>query len=151
MPDDIKIKYLNWIINVYNVGIATISQIVFNQSTAALGLYLKRNPDIRSYVNCPKKGGKMDSKYTQKLKEDVDRARNPKLEVEEAKEPIDISEPEAPYSPDDLIIKGYEPPVTTMKKLDFVMDGLDIEFIKAMAERFGDSKIRISVSLEVME
>jgi len=97
MPDDIKIGYLNWIINVYGVGIASISKYVFNQADSALDMWFKNHNEVSMYVNRPKKGFYAKRKDIARLKADVEKARAPKLV-----EPNELTEEEQDY------ISGYE-------------------------------------------
>ena len=50
LPDDIKLKWVNSLMNRYNVGVRTISQRVFGKSESALYLYMK-NRNLAEYLN----------------------------------------------------------------------------------------------------
>lgn len=172
MSDDIKISYLNWMLNVYNVGIANISEIVFGQSSQAFHSYLKRHPEITTYVNVPSHGFKSSAKDRQRFEHDVRIARAPKIEPEpeevkdgftpdekafistylapiseektESQEPInvDICESES---------ETEETPIIPVKSIDFTMDGFDMELLDMVRSRFGNSKIRVRIIVEAIE
>lgn len=57
LPEDVQLKWLNSVINVYDVGLRSISRIVFEMSPANLGLYLRNRPNIKNYVNTGKATG----------------------------------------------------------------------------------------------
>lgn len=97
MPDDIKIGYLNWIYNTYNVGPSTISTKVFGQSDSTLTEWLKTHRDIAMYLNFPDKKTWSKRRDVERLCADVAKARAPKLV-----EPDELTEEEQDY------ISGYE-------------------------------------------
>ena len=166
MPDDIKIGYLNWIINVYGVGIASISKYVFNQADSALDMWLKNHNQVSMYVNRPKKGFYAKRKDIARLKADVEKARAPKpIEpetrsddfTEEEKrfittyiaplsEPKKVEEPEE----DTTMTYAFDPTVLPkMSHIEFGMDGFDMDFLRVIRDRFAGQKIRVCVSVYV--
>ena len=173
MPDDIKIGYLNWIINVYGVGIASISKYVFNQADSALDMWFKNHNEVSMYVNRPKKGFYAKRKDIARLKADVEKARAPKPIEPETKsddfteeekrfintfiaplsEPKKVEEPEEDtmIDPDDkTMMYAFDPAVLPkLSSMEFSMDGFDMDFLRMIRDRFGDQKVHVCVSVYV--
>lgn len=173
MPDDIKIGYLNWILNVYNVGVGSISKYVFKQVDSTLGIWLKSHNEIAMYLNRPKDGFMPKRKDIARLKADVEKARAPKP-IDPKTEPDDFTEEEkrfittyiAPLSEpkkveDEVEYPMIDPDDTTatyafdptalpkMSHIEFGMDGFDMDFLRVIRDRFADQKIRVCVSVYV--
>lgn len=177
MSDDIKIEYLNWIINTYGVGLSPISKYVFNQAASAVHTWLKNHPEVDMYVNHPSKGTVAKRHDVERLIKDVEKAREPKpikLEAptkneapsesvdftEEEKEfisrylaPISESkkEPEVVASPIEETVEHIMAEAPRMSSMEFGMDGFDFSFLEMIAKRFGDQKVRVNVSIYVEE
>lgn len=114
MPDDIKIGYINWILNVYNVGISTISKYVFNQGASTFGQWLDSHPDIKMYVNVPDRKAVIKRADVDRLISAVEKARNPE-------EPAEVKEPVVESTTDDFtpqekaFISTYLAPISEPK------------------------------------
>lgn len=134
MSDDVKIQYLNWLLNTYNVGLMNISKIIFNQSQSTLRNWLDENPEIKKYVNIPKQGFHPKPNDVRRLSEDVAATRTTYKEEVIVEGPIDI------YP---LVEDNADRPV--LNHMEFSMDGFDFEFLKSIAKKFGDQKIHVMV------
>ena len=168
MPDDIKIGYLNWIINTYGVGLSVISKYVFNQAASAVHTWAKNHPEIDMYINYPTKGTIAKRHDVERLIKDVEKAREPKPIESEAptkneapSEPVDFTEEEKefisrylapisePKKEPEVVTSPVEAP--RMSSMEFGMDGFDFSFLEMIAKRFGDQKVRVTVSIYVEE
>ena len=176
MPDDLKIGYINWILNVYNVGISTISKHVFNQGAGTFNNWLKANPEIAMYVNAPDRHVVIKPADVKRLIKDVERARSPKEPIE-VKEPevesvnndftpeekdfisryiAPISEPkeETAPSPEPEPESNSEPDISFVKatqisNLDINMTGFDMDLIDYFRNKFEGLNVRVSLRISV--
>ena len=156
LPDEYQLKYVNSLINRYNVGVSNISVEVFGLSRAALFFHLDRK-GLLQYVN--KGGNPHDSKRTvagrKKLVADVEAARNPKQEADEAvdadsffaeldrqSEMMDNAENPAPEAAEEIAEENTQPVVETVAQPSY--DGLTA-MIAAL--RGTGAKITIEVTL----
>ena len=119
MPEDIQLQYINSIINRYNVGIATISDVVFSKSASTLNSHLVKH-DLLKYVNTHgRRGGSKTNRL--KLYEDVKASREGPKEIQ----------------------NGSEKPVETEKKdsrnvstIMIRVDKLDIDLLMMIEDLF---------------
>lgn len=156
LPDEYQLKYVNSLINRYDIGVSNISVEVFGLSRAALSFHLNRK-GLLQYVN--KGGDPHDSKRTvagrKKLVADIQAARNPKPEEAEAvdadsffaeldrqSEMMDNAENPAPEAAEETAEENTQPVVETVAQPSY--DGLTA-LIAAL--RGTGAKITIEVTL----
>lgn len=122
MPDDIKISWINRILNVYNARLCDISAVVFNKCDKYLSQYLQRSPEIRKYINVPRKGAKISETDYARFMKAVEEWRNPKaIETLETlgnelvkEEPVEVPKDFSPEERD--FITRYIAPLSEPKK-----------------------------------
>jgi len=120
MPDDIKISWINRMLNVYGVRLNDISKVVLGRDNpGALSNWLCRHPDIKKYINVPRKGTLIKQSDYDRFVKAVDTWRNPVTEPE----PIANEDPsEAPKDDDwsdeeKRFINTYIAPLSAPKKV----------------------------------
>lgn len=97
LPDDLQLRYVNSIINRYEVGVSTVSKVVFGKSETALHEYMKRK-DLAQYVTKTSTGGVGGTKRRLALIAAMEAARNPAANAETPAEapqtpPVEFSTP----------------------------------------------------------
>lgn len=187
MPNDIKISWLNRMLNVYGVGIKNIETVVFNGRTNILVTWLNRHAEVKKYVNAPGRGGHTPKSAAEKFAAAVESWRTTQITMSETPETNDdwtpaerdfitrfiapLSEPKKEESEtatieinpeevanstsvteetDDSILYASTPTeLPKMSHMEFGMDGFDLNFLRMVAERFGDQKVRVCISVYV--
>ena len=177
MPDDIKISWINKILNVYNARLSDISMLCFDKSKSYLSWWLKKHPEVESYINIPKRGSKISQTDYDKLVQAIENWRNPKIEVVEpdpepemddfTKEekdfisaylaPISEEKEEKTMDDEELIFHEDESVefevddadlrLPNMTTLKFTMEGFDMEFIEIIRKKFGSQKVTVTLSV----
>ncbi len=193
MPDDIKITWLNRMLNKFGVRLCDISKIVFHKSDSHLANWLGKNKEIHMYINVPKRGAKIKQSDLDIFTKAVETWRT--TEVTLSEKPVATEDPSqgddwtseerdfisryiAPLSEpkkvepkeaiikinpeevvnstsvteetDDSILYAFTPAeLPKMSHMEFGMDGFDMDFLRMIAQRFGDQKIRVCVSVYV--
>lgn len=89
MPDDIQLRYINFLIGKYDVGLGVIGSDIFKLSSAVLYKYLKRK-DLMQYVN-KAPTGQAASKGRKKLQDAMDENLQQALDAAQA---VDAKEAE---------------------------------------------------------
>lgn len=173
MPDDIKISWLNRMLNVYGIGISNIEAVVFDGRKKILSNWLDDHPEIRMYVNVPSRGGRRSKTTVEKFAAAVEAWRNPEpKKVEnttinpdetESTEPVLIkTDPnsralsewlketdDSDISPTHVCY-AFDPAILPkMSSMEFSMDGFDMDFLRMIRDRFGDQKVHVCVSVYV--
>ena len=142
MPYDIQVEYINSIMTRYNVGLSTISQIVFGKNQNYLYNHFTRTGDIQ-YLNTSKgRGSRVGRSH---LEEDALRARST------ASIPSTIAE-ETPQ-PEEVITKP-EPVITpsaskaSISEFLIRMDKFDDNLWNRVKDLFSDSE-NLSITISV--
>lgn len=89
MPDDIQLRYINFLIGKYDVGLGVIGSDIFKLGSAVLHKYLKRK-DLMQYVN-KAPTGQAASKGRKKLQDAMDENLQQALDAAQA---VDAKEAE---------------------------------------------------------
>ena len=79
MPEDIQLEYVNSIINRYDVGLATISTVLFKKSAAALSGYFSRHDLLRfcNNKNCSHTSTAAVKKFRDAVFKESEAVQNP--------------------------------------------------------------------------
>lgn len=169
MPDDIKISWINKILNVYNARLCDISTLCFKRDGRYLSQWLSTHDEVRMYVNIPRRGSKISQTDYDKLVQAIENWRNPKIEVVEPdpepkvddftkEEKQFISTYIAPISEektmDDEEVVDDTPvetdiSVPKMTSMRFSMEGFDMDFLETIKQRFGNQKVVVSIDVSV--
>lgn len=143
MPHDIQVEYINSIMNRYDVGLSTISKLLFGMGETYLYNYFKRSGDIK-FMNI-RSGGRKKSN-AKAFEEDILRARS----VQDVPKLIALDSPQEENVSVEPIIETPKPKASISEFL-IRMDKFDDDLWNRIKDLFGDSEnlaITISVSKE---
>lgn len=144
MPNDIQVEYINYLLDKYGVGLATISTRVFYKSMRLLQQHFRRL-GIEDQIHIPAKGGKIARDAYLRLEEDIEKAYKSPVPDEE---PTMEAEPEPEAEP---IVELEKPVVTSMAfSTEYVSDKIDFYALSYVENMFKDRKIHVSISIEAV-
>ena len=136
MPSDIQIAWINRMLTVYNVGLSTIGEHLYDKPNK-FHSYLKDHPEIKKYINCPRPGGRHSKSVREKFINDVNIWKNG------ASSDLAINE-----TAKETIEAATSQPIT-MSDICFTMDGFDMDFLNIVKEKFGNQSIRVNITVFV--
>ena len=171
MPDDIKISWLNHMLNVYGIGIANIESVVFDGKRKILSNWLTDHPEIKQYVNVPPRGGKRsksiltnftkavetwraseagestldDDGFTEEEKRFITTYIAPISEPKKIEDPMKVNM----INPHEKVVEIPRLEAPRIDSMEFSMNGFDMDFLRMIQDRFGDQKVRVCVSVYV--
>lgn len=145
MPDDIKISWINKILNVYNARLCDISVLCFGKCDKYLSQWLSTHDEVRMYVNVPRRGAKISQTDYGRLVKAIEDWRNPK-----PTEAIEVIEPDPEPEMDDFtkeekdFISAYLAPISEEKE-EKTMDDEELIFHKDGSVEFevDDADLRL--------
>lgn len=150
-PDDIQLKYINGLINRYNVTVSMIAEDLFHITPAGLYKHLKKK-DLMQYINqAPNGRSSVAIEGRARLMIAIEDANKPKEEV--IPEPV-IEEPAAPepipekITPEPVAEEPAEPRVfANFHSMRVEMNDWDSDILDFLRTRFagGDYHIIITV------
>lgn len=123
MPDDIKISWINRMINLYNVRLNDISKdVLMRDNPGALSNWLGKHEDVKKYINIPKKGSRIRTNDYERFINAIYKWRHPESENEEEKPVANEDPSEAPKDDDwsdeeKRFINTYIAPLSAPKKI----------------------------------
>lgn len=142
-PDDIRLQYVNSLINRYNIGLGTIAERVFHVSNAALRKNLEKS-NLLNFVNKSSKGSAV-TKGTNQLLVDMGLAVE---EVADAPESNDrgIQNPDA-------MTEAVEYPIETRVFANFhsmriEMNDWDSDILDFLRTRFAGGDYHITITVD---
>lgn len=147
MPEDIQIRYVNYLLNKYNCAIKTLSEVVFGKSTGTLRMYLGHN-DSWKFINHPKKGFVTKHSDIERLKKDIEYQADTQFThtIED--------EPKLPDTNTSMVAPTESPSKPVMQNMSFEFDSgtnreSTIGYLAAIMNLFGDGKLHISMTISV--
>ena len=148
MPSDIQVEYINYLLDKYGVGLATISTRVFYKSAHLLQQHF-RKLGIEDQIHIPAKGGTIARAAYLRLEEDIKAYNSPVPDeeptMEANPEPV-VMEPEA-----EPIVDPEKPVVTSMAfSTEYVSDKIDFYALSYVENMFKGRKIHVSISIEAV-
>lgn len=147
MPDDIRIEYLNHLIEKYRVGLQAISLHVFGLSATALSAYLSRK-EILDKITVRGNRVRSSHKSIDLLKQAIAQKDNPQEHIDAAASVEDINE-ETTASLNPYVVPIPKPKIESKTfSTTYIGEKIDIESLYLIQSMFKDSKIRVSITIE---
>lgn len=160
MPDDIKIEYINYLLDTYGVGLSTISREVFGCSQKNLSQFLTRE-NLMAKIRPRKSGGVMKSN-AEWFKKMIDEERHP----EPKGEVCDVYIPEpimrgiekvSESTNDELLVPGsvnveeFTQPYQHVNAMEFsteyISDHIDHDMLYSVEHMFRGKKLKVSFTI----
>lgn len=127
MPDDIKIAWINKIINAYNARLCDISTLCFGMSDKYLAQWLSTHKEVQMYINMPKRGARISQTDYERLVKAIEDWRKPPMDecdyfaesmLEKEKEEESLLEKESyDFTPEERnFISTYLAPISEEKE-----------------------------------
>lgn len=150
MPSDIQVEYINYLLDKYGVGLATISIRVFYKSARLLQQHFRRL-GIEDQIHIPAKGGSVARDAYLRLEEDIKAYNSPVLDEEPVMEADPEPEPVVMEPEAEPIVDPEKPVVTSMAfATEYVGDKIDFYTLSYVENMFKGRKIRVSISIEAV-
>lgn len=150
MPNDIQVEYINYLIDKYGVGLATISSRVFYKSSRTLQQHFRRL-DVEDQIHIPAKGGSIARDAYLRLEEDIKAYNSPVAEEEPAIEAAPELEAVVIESEAEPIVDPEKPVVSSMAfSTEYVADKIDFYALSYVENMFKGRKIHVSISIEAV-
>lgn len=159
MPDDIRLQYVNSLINRYNIGLATIAEHVFHVSNAALRKNLEKS-NLLEFVNKSSKGSAVTKGTNQLLvdmglvaEEAADDISEPKVEMPAIEvvesEPIVEAPPVEVAEPEPVIVEKKT--LSDIRHVSIDLNDFDDDLWNFFKGCFKNQKVSIHMSIQVKE
>lgn len=171
MPDDIKVKYINYLMDKYEVGISNISKDLFGMSKTTLSDYLdckhltekihrrkkgskprlndveRFRDDILKFWEGPKDEKELEKPYKEMAIDCVDDASTapskPVLAKEFKMEDADHSETEKSEASDPI-------PLSMAFSTSYISKGLDLNMIPGIAAMFEGKMVHVTIEVSIL-
>lgn len=151
-PDDIQLKYINGLINRYNVTVSAIAEEVFHITRAGLYKYLRKK-DLNKYINkAPYGNSSIVVEGRARLMIAIENANKSKEEV--IPEPV-TEEPAAPEpvievaTPEPVVEELVEPKVfANFYSMRIEMNDWDNDILDFLRKRFSGGNYRITITVD---
>lgn len=151
-PDDIQLKYINGLINRYNVTVSMIAEDLFHVTSAGLYKHLKKK-DLMQYINkAPNGRSSIAVEGRARLMIAIENANESKEEV--IPEPV-IEEPAAPepipemITPELVVEEPVEPKVfANFRSMRIEMNDWDSDILDFLRTRFAGGDYHITITVD---
>lgn len=151
-PDDIQLKYVNGLINRYNVTVSAIAEEVFHITPTGFFKHLRKK-ELTQYLNkAPNGKSSIAIEGRARLMIAIENASKPKEEV--APEPV-IEEPAMPESipeiitPEPVIEEPVEPKVfANFRSMRIEMNNWDSDILDFLRMRFAGGDYHITITVD---
>lgn len=149
-PDDIQLKYINGLINRYNVTVSAIAEDLFHITPTGFYKHLKKK-DLMQYINkAPNGKSSIAIEGRARLMIAIENANKPKEEV--VPEPVieePASEPEAAIIPEPKIEDSIEPKVfANFRSMQVEMNDWDSDILDFLRTRFAGGGYHITITVD---
>lgn len=153
-PDDIKLQYLNSLINRYDVTIAAIAEELFHITPTGLYKYLRKH-ELLQYINKAPNGKSARALQGRaRLMSAIEKANNPveepisELEVEASSVEVVESEPIVEASPIE-VAEPFEPKVfANFRSMRIEMNDWDSDILDFLRMRFAGGDYHITITVD---
>ncbi len=160
-PDDIKLQYLNSLINRYDVTIAAIADELFHITPTGLYKYLRKH-ELLQYINkTPNGKSAMALQGRARLMSAIEKANNPAEEPipepEVETPPVEVAEPEPIVEASPVEVAVPEPIIAEKKTLSDIrhvaidLNGFDDDLWNFFKGCFKNQEVSIHMSIQVKE
>lgn len=151
-PDDIQLRYINGLINRYNVTVSAIAEEVFHITSTGFFKHLKKK-DLTQYINkAPNGKSSIAIEGRARLMIDIENANKPQEEV--VPEPV-IEEPAAPepipemITPELVVKEPVEPKVfANFRSMRIEMNDWDSDILEFLRTRFAGGDYHITITVD---
>ena len=151
-PDDIQLKYINGLINRYNVTVSAIAEEVFHITPTGFFKHLRKK-DLTQYLNkAPNGKSSIAIEGRARLMIAIEDANKPKEEV--VPEPV-IEEPAAPepipekITPEPVVEESAEPRVfANFRSMRIEMNDWDSDILDFLRTRFAGGDYHITITVD---
>lgn len=151
-PDDIQLKYVNGLINRYNVTVSAIAEEVFHITPTGFFKHLRKK-ELTQYLNkAPNGKSSIAIEGRARLMIAIENASKPKEEV--APEPV-IEEPAMPeyipeiITPEPVIEEPVEPKVfANFRSMRIEMNNWDSDILDFLRMRFAGGDYHITITVD---
>ncbi len=160
-PDDIRLQYLNSLINRYDVTIAAIADELFHITPTGLYKYLRKH-ELLQYINkTPNGKSAMALQGRARLMSAIEKANNPAEEPipepEVETPPVEVAEPEPIVEASPVEVAVPEPIIAEKKTLSDIrhvaidLNGFDDDLWNFFKGCFKNQEVSIHMSIQVKE
>lgn len=143
MPHDIQIEYLNYTIDTYGIGLASISSVLFEKNSASLFKYCAYHK-LDNKIHKGNAGG-ATKKNTAAFKAIVLENRNKAMPTPESENLVELVE-ENLYLTEDDISRRCSMNFSTV----YTSKNIDFDELARVEKMFKGQKIRVSISISVV-
>ena len=154
-PDDIRLQYLNSLINRYDVTIAAIADELFHITPTGLYKYLRKH-ELLQYINkAPNGKSAMALQGRARLMSAIEKANNPIEETipepEVEAPPIEVVEPEPieVTEPESVIVEKKI--LSDIRHVSIDLNGFDDDLWNFFKGCFKNQEVSIHISIQVKE
>ena len=148
-PDDIQLKYINGLINRYNVTVSAIAEEVFHITPTGFFKHLRKK-DLTQYINkAPNGKSSIAIEGRARLMIAIEDANKPKEEVVPEPEHTPAFEPEATIIPEPMIEEPTEPKVfANFRSMRIEMNDWDSDILDFLRTRFAGGDYHITITVD---
>lgn len=151
-PDDIQLKYINGLINRYNVTVSAIAEDLFHITPTGFYKHLKKK-DLTQYINkAPNGKSSVAIEGRARLMIAIENANKPKEEVVPE---FVIEEPAAPepipekITPEPVVEESAEPRVfANFRSMQIEMNDWDSDILDFLRTRFAGGDYHITITVD---
>lgn len=149
MPDDIKIEYINRIINKYDVGLRAIAEHILYVDYKTVYSHLV-NHNLRQYLNMHRGNRKKTSEN------DIKKFLEDFKEAPEIEEPdpatVSVSIPPTVMTTEESCLAPLDDrPLHSIRQCSFELSEFDINLFQWIASQFKDRTVKITLNIAEME